>query len=221
MTIKLGENKEVELTPWKAKTKKDFIKVFRDKGNNVAEGDIINTLVKPYISDPKRYYSSDEIQYMLVELRRISTDENIEFTMDCDNPDCGKPINVKTTLTDITNYKPSLYPTENEIQWRDIDTPKVIDELTKKYPEEPPREIAMLLHIENYKGTPVTQYNDILNIVDNMSLKDKNDLDELYEKVKATIDIKEDIKCPNCGVTTTYNFDIIPTFFDPLLPKEL
>ena len=221
MTIKLGEHKEIEITPWKAKTKKDFIRLFKEKEGEVSENEVMGVLISPYIDKPDTYYSPDEIQYILIELRKISISGDIEFKMDCDNEACKKEFTFTTTLDDLSTYTPSKYPiVQDGISWVDIANLKSVDTIEKKYPHEPPREISMLLHIQKYKDTVITKFEDILAIVDDLSLKEGEEIINNYDSVRSDIDISASIKCPHCNVSSKYQFDIIPTFYDPLLPKQ-
>jgi len=222
MELKLGTNKVITLTPWKSKTKKDFIKLFKEKEDKVSEEDIINVLVMPYISDTKAYYSPDEIQYILVELRKLSIDEEIAFSLDCDK--CGEVIDIDTTLTEITDYTPNKFPIETgNVQWRDLPNKDSLKKVIKKYPAEPPRNLQTLLHMSHFQGQPVTSIDEIMEKVDNLSLKEDNELLENFESVQSIIKISKIIKCNNkdCKFEKDYIFDVIPTFYDPLLPKDM
>jgi len=222
MELKLGENKTVTITPWKSKTKKEFIKLFKRKEDKVNEQDIIDVLVIPYIQEKETYYSPDEIQYILIKLREISITDEINFSMDCDNKECGKNFDIETNLGNISSYQPNKYPTElNNVTWRDLPAKDSLTKMIKKYPDEPPRSISMILHIETINGELISSFQQLINIVDDLSMRDADDLERDYNLVSSKLDIKQNIKCTHCGFEKEYLFDIIPTFFDPLLPKDM
>jgi len=222
MEIRLGENKVVNITPWKSKTKKEFIKVFKLKEDKVNEDDILEILVYPYIEEKTSYYSSDEIQYILINLRKISIDKKIEFGMECTNEECKKDFDIFTDLDSMTNFRPGSFPqTIDDITWRDLNNKDALKKVIAKYPEEPPRELDLLMHIENYKGTAVSSIPQIMEIIDELSLQESTKLNEDYDNIKAELKIELKCTCSHCDLTKLYSFDIIPTFFDPLLPKDL
>ena len=224
MELKLGTNKVVELTPWKSKTKKDFIKVFRESTKDeIKEREIINILVMPYIDKPDVYYSAAEIQYILINLRKISITEDIKFSMDCfDTEKCGKDFDVVTDLDKLTNYKESNFPLElNKISWRDLTKKDALRNLIKKYSSEPPKELELLIHIESYDGTTISSIPQITEIIDDLTLTESAQLEEDFNTVTSALKIEQELTCPHCNLTKNYNFDIIPTFFDPLLPKDM
>jgi len=222
MELKLGENKTVTITPWKSKTKKEFIKLFKKKEDKVNEQDIIDVLILPYIDKKEVYYSPDEIQFILITLREISITDEIKFSMDCDNEECGKNFNIETNLGKISTYQESSYPVElNNVSWRDLPAKDSLTKMIAKYPDEPPRSISLLLHIESINGELISSFQQLINIVDDLSMKEGDKLEADYEKVSSRLDIKQNLTCTHCGFEKEYLFDIIPTFFDPLLPKDM
>ncbi len=74
--LKLGPNKIIHILPWKAKAKKEFVKIFKEKKDKTSEKDILNILVYPYLEEKDLFYSSAEIQY--VTYRHLQTNETRE-----------------------------------------------------------------------------------------------------------------------------------------------
>jgi len=222
MELKLGINKTVKLIPWKSKTKKDFIKVFKKKGEKATEEDMISVLMTPYIEPNDVFYSSDEIQYILGTLRQISIEDVIKFSIDCDNKECGEEFPVETTVEDLMYYKESEYPkTLDNIIWRDLPKSNSLSNLIKKYPEEPPKDLEVLIHIEAINDEVITSFDHLLKLTEELTLSEGAKIDEDFKKVKSSLEIKTKTICPHCNLEKEYIFDIIPTYFDPLLPKDM
>lgn len=216
--LKLGDDKTVSISPWIGKTKKEFVKIFRDKQENVSENNIYDTLIRPYINNNEQYYSPDEIQYILFSIRTISTNENIVFSIDC--KDCEEDIAVDAELKEFFKYTPSVFPAQiDRIKWKDIQK-NSIKAIKEKYPDDLKSEIDLLLHIEAVDDVKITSYNQVQEIVDNMTLSESNKLVSDYSEAKSKISLEAIIKCPHCNVEHTYYFDKIPTLFDPILPRK-
>ncbi len=219
MILKLGENKEVELTAWKAKAKKDFVKLFKTKDTNITEKDVLDTLVYPYITNPGIYYSEDEIQYILIKLREISVNAPIKFMIECE--ECETENNVETDLAGLVDYKESKYPIEIDgIVWRDLKEKNEYIRNSKNNPEETPLDVKIFSHVESIKGKPVSRIQDVVDYVENLTFAEEEDFVKAFNKANSSIDIHYVVKCSKCDFERDYDFDVIPTFFDPLMPKS-
>lgn len=217
MTLTLGKNKEVTLTPWKAKTKKEFVKLFKgDKELN--EKDLVSTLILPSIDEQEAFYTSDEVQYILTQLKVISIGDNVDFNMECD--ECHTNFDIHLTIKDIVKYTPSNYTKTENIDWRDIPSRKIFDEASKRFPDESVNEIEMLLHISSYRGTQTTSFEQILDTYNNMSIKESQELIDAYTEVRPRLELSGVLTCTNeeCKQSDEYDFDVIPGFFDELMP---
>lgn len=219
MDIELGPNKVVTLSPWNAKTKKEFVKIFKLKQEKVSEQDILNTLVYPYIDKTDIYYSAAELQYLLAQLRKLSIDKKIEFSIDCDK--CKEEVDVSLDIDEIVTYTPNQFPSQlNNVGWKDIEGKDSIKAFSKQFPEETEYDIAKILHISDYQGTRIERFEQMLEILENLPLQEDAELDDTYYDVISKIKIGSKIKCTSCAFEKNYEFDIIPSFFDPLLPKK-
>jgi len=217
--LKLSAEKTVSISPWMGKTKKDFVKIFRKKGENITEDDILDTLVIPYINNNEQYYSPDEIKYILFNLRIMSTGDDVEFTINCNN--CDKEIIINTTLDKTFTYRPASFPFEaNGIKWREINKGS-IESISAKYPDELAKDIELMLHVEEYAGVKIKNFEQILNISDNLSIKDSNELAQTFIDNESRVTIGSKVLCPSCNVESDYIFDKIPSFFEPLLPRKV
>jgi len=220
MELTLGKNKIINIMPWKTRAKKDFLKAIKDKGEKFSEQDLINTLILPYIEPNNIYLSEDEIQYVISNIRNISIKDNIDFQIQCDN--CGEIIDVNCGIMDIITYKENTYPiTDGKIQWKDIEANKYVEDISRKYIDDVKSDLEMLLHIEMYNNMEITSFDDIMNIFEDMSLDESTELYESFRKVQSKINIKKEIRCPDCNFVDIYEFESIPGFFDPLLPPDI
>lgn len=219
-TVNLGSNKIIKIIPWKGKTKKDFVKIFKEKQEKVSEVDIINTLILPYINKPELYYSAQEIQYILTQIREISISDKIDFSIVCDG--CSKNIDISTTLDDMYTYTPHKFnEIIDDIKWRDLRSSNSFISLCSQYPEEIQTDVYLMSHIEKYHDIIITNFDDIIEICDNLSIDEINKLSSDFSKIDSKFEMKNNIKCQHCNLEKKYNFDIIPSFFDPLLPKNI
>ena len=218
MLLKLGKQKQVEIQPWKTKTKKEFLTVIKNKQDKLDENDIFNILIKPYITPNDIYLSDDEIQWIMINIRNISLDNNMNFLVECS---CGNDIEIKCKLMDLCKYTENQYPIiKDDIAWRDIKNKDELIKNQKTNEDEIPKIIEMLSHIDKIEGKSLP-FSDIVEYNDDLPLNDGNKMLETYDEIKSTIVISYVAECPNCKKTKTFKFENIPNFFDPLLPKEL
>lgn len=219
MKVILGTNKEVTLAPWKAKTKKEFIKLVQRKGDEISGNELADVLIRQNIDKPDIFLNPDEAQYILIKLKEISIGDEVKFDMDCDNEKCKKTFAVQLSLNDICKYTPSKYPSKTEnFSWREIPNQKVFDDISDNT-EETYVNIEMMLHLDAINGEESVSFLDTLDKVDNLSLKDTDELEAQYFSVMAYLEMGSEIECPHCKHKEDYQFDIIPHFFEELLPN--
>ena len=220
MIVNLGPEKKVEISFWRAKTKKDFIKLFKEKEENVSEQDIIDILIKPYIDNKEIWLSPEEVQYILIKIRELSIEDNLNFSVDCTL--CNNSFNIDIPINELYTFKENNFPVEikDYVTFRELYDSNIVEEFKEKYKNEyiPLSLIIMLLHIENYKNTKITSFEQILEIYNNLTFKEEEILNKTYNENKASLDIEGKFICPHCETSDTYKFDVIPTFFDPILP---
>lgn len=217
MTLILGKDKEVTITPWKAKTKKEFIKLFNGE-QELKEEDLISVLIMPSIDRKEAFYTTDEIQYILTQLKSLSVGDSVDFSMDCEK--CKTNFDIHLSIGDIVNYRPSNYGVSENVIWRDIPTKQIFDDAVKNFPDEAVGEIEMLLHISAYKGVTTTSLEQILEVYNDMTISESQSLIDEYLEVRPLIELSSKLTCtnPDCGQSDDYDFDIIPGFFDELMP---
>lgn len=218
MKINLG-NKEVNISPWLGKTKKEFVRLFKDKKENVTEDEVMNALVIPYIDNVDQYYSADEIQYLLSKIREISIKDNIKFAIECEG--CKEEIIVDAPISEVYSFTPSKFPiTIDDVEWGDLPKFNTLKKAVESYPEERASDLNLLLHIKSYKGLQITSLGEIIDIVDNLDIESVNKISDDFSSIDSKFEIGMKIECLSCKYKKKYFFDIIPSFFDPILPKD-
>jgi len=221
MELKLGENKTVKLSPWVGKTKRDFMRLFKEKGEKVSEQDVVDILVYPFIEPKDVWYSSEEMQYIVISLRELSIKDEIVFAEECHSDSCNKIVDIKTDISNIYQYFPNHFPIKDgKFEWKDLIGADSIKQTASKNSDIPQGEIDILLHIKSYDSKEITSFSEILEIADNMSLQETDDMSDSYIRNKSMLTLMYEQDC-ECGYKNKYTFDTIPSFFDPLLPKEI
>jgi len=218
MEILLSEDKSVNISPWKSKTRKQFIKLFKEKKTDVLEDDIVDILVMPYIEPNNIFLSSDEIQYLLIKIREISLDNKISFIMECEN--CKEDFDVDIELNKLVNYSPGNFSKASICEWTDELNKDTFKKSLEKYPDEVPKDLEMLIHIKSCNDKDYTlDLDKLIDDFDDFKLSEILNIKNEYSEVKSKLEISSTIKCTKCGFSKKYQFDVIPSFFDPLMPK--
>jgi len=225
LELQINKNTTVKISKWNGKTKKEFLKLL--KNNNLNENTIINTLLLPYIDKRDYYLNPDEIQYILINLRKISYNKPINYNIKC--IECSEVINLENDVLDFCSYKMGNFPiiykdSENEIYFNVIpnnflEVSKQIEKLTNY--DILPNTIEMLLHISKFNKKEVNTFEEIYEFYENLDIETLNDIEDFYNKNKSSLELKLDVKCPKCNSKHTYYFDSIPKFFDILMPKQI
>jgi hypothetical protein len=214
-TIKLGKEKIVTIKPWKTKTKKEFLNLIKKNNGdfkNIKESEVLKVLLTPYIEPNDIFLSDAEKEYLIICIRNISLDNNISFLIECSG--CGEKIPVKCEIMDLVKYQENQYPIIlNDISWIDIK-----NNTQSKYKDYMPGTIEMLSHISDYKGE--VNLDKMVEIYDNMELKESDDLYKDYTTIRSSIKIEREETCPYCSELDTYYLESVPDLFEPLLPKE-
>jgi len=218
MIIDLG-SKKVEITQWKAKTKKNFLNAIKNKGENFTNDDIMDVLLYPYITPNDIFLNDDEIQYLLVQIRKISINEDISFITECKK--CNKDIKITCDVSDIINFKKNQFPIDkNNIKWKDLKYKNSLKNIFDKY-DDFPKILEILAHIEKINNKTITSFEEILEIYEDMDLTESENLEKTFNEIDTVFNIKKSLKCPHCNTLDEYYFEEIPGFFDPILPREI
>jgi len=220
MTIQLTQEKSVELAPWKARNKKEFIKLFQNgKASDVTEEAVLDVLVYPNLVDAEDIFlSPDEIQYIMIKLKEISIGNEIKFSMTCD--ECEEPFDVDLTFDDMVHYREGDWNTEGEIiTWRDVPKRSTVKAIQDKFPDEKYSDLEFLLHVAKVNGVQPSSLAELMETYDDFPLKDTLKIADEYNSLKSELELYANTKCPHCSHEQEYSFDVIPGFFDELMPK--
>jgi hypothetical protein len=228
MEISLGNNKIVTITPWKTKTKKEFLNKIKSSKDNIDENLILDILFYPYIEPKDIYLSEQEIQWLFVNIRKISIHQNLDFQIKCGN--CEENIPLLVPIENICEYSENnLFIEEDiiidnktlKIKWKDLKNKNSLESMIKNYPDETPGTIEMLLHIESIDGKEIQSFGEILEFYEDLSLDASENIIKSYNKNKPKVTIKTEAICPSCDYKDIYYFESIPDFFTPLLPPDI
>lgn len=219
MKVTLGKGKEVEITSWKAKHKKQFIKLIEEKGENMTGEDVAEVLIRQNIDKSQIFLSPDEAQYLLIKIKELSLGGEVDFSMECDNEECNKTFEVNLTLDAITHYTPSNYSEMDTITWRDIPSQAIFQKVCAENPNELDADIELILHIDAINGEQTIDFKTTLDLIDDMDIRDVTEINSQFMSVMAFLEMGSKIKCPHCGYEDDYQFDVIPNFFEELLPN--
>jgi hypothetical protein len=229
--VKISKTKIVNIKPWTTKTKKDFVRSLKKNGKSIDEYTIFKDLFFPYIEPNNEYYTINETQYLLYNIRKISAKTDLDFLISC--AECGEAIEVQCDMEDLVFYEEGKIPLEKDgiswvnindsLSWRNFSsTKKGVEkffEITDKYSDESPVGLEMALSIAKINDKEIQNLDEILEELENLSLDRYNELLKTYDEIKSQFEIKIEKTCPNCDYTDTYYFESIPEFFDPLMPK--
>jgi len=219
--VKLGKEKEIYFKPWTGKTKKKFKKIFEhiESEEDIDFTQILKVLVRDQISNSDTYLSDMEQQYLTALLRRESIGDDYTFEGECE---CGAKQEIKTSVTESVFYTQNNFPeTINDITFKDIKTvtelQKVQEEIKSKadydgLTSDGDIEFALHLSLGDIKN-PM----DILDAIDNMTLKEINTLMANFRDLSSKIDLKTTRVCSTCGRDTDYYASEIPDLFESLL----
>jgi len=221
MNLQLTKEKSVELSGWTGSTKKQFINLFKDKGDNVSEKDVMSILVYPFITPSDVYYSEDEIQYILIHLRDLSLTDEIKVETECSNEKCKKDLFQSVNVKELCEYTEGKFPiVDGPITWRELNKRDDVNMTHKQHKEEPYIYVEKYLHIEKYNDEIMTGFQRIMDVLDDIPLKDYNEVSDNYDRNRSKIELGYTFECV-CGTETKIEMDSIPDFFNPLLPKEI
>lgn len=219
MQIDLG-TKFVTIHPWKAGTKKELLKTIKTKQTQFSETDLLDILFYPYLDEKDKYYSDDEIQYLVLNLRDISIPDDIVIKEKCKK--CGTEIEIRGKALDFVDFQKSNYNKKTgKYTWRDLKDKNSLERVIKQYPDEFVGTLDMLLHLESIDGEKINSFKEVMEYYDNLSIIESEELENFYEEVKSKLKIHKKVKCPSCGFENIFEFKTLPGLFDALFPKEL
>jgi len=201
--IDLG-HKIVKARKWKAKDRKNFKKAVLATGD--VDKSIVNELVLNCLEDQSIALSNEEIQYILIEIRKLSISDSIDFEYTCRN--CEKDNKEKVLIDSINKKEFKPWSEVNGIEFGDIRNAKFYNE--NKDEDDDIKEIAF--HIVSINGDISKTFNEIIEYLDNMDINEFDEILNAFNEMKLTIDNTKEFIC-SCGHKQIFEFDEIPGFF--------
>lgn len=208
MQVKI-KDKILNITKWKAKTKKDFVNIMKS-GSNV---DLLQDVLVYNHLEEKYALSPDEFKYVLTQLRSFSIGEEIELEFYCEEckskyvktinlNEIIKPVYEDKKIINTDNYIIKIGEIKNSDFYR-----KVINE------SENPKELDFFLRIEEINEDDSFTLDEIIKTFDEMDIDDYESIFNQWESIKFKVDDTSIIECSNCNHSVKYSFDEIPGFF--------
>jgi len=202
-SINLG-HKTVMARKWKAKDRKNFKKSV--KVSDDIDVSIINELVINCLENPNEALSNEELQYILIEIRKHSISDTIDFEYICSN--CEKDNKEIVKIDDINKPKWENWGIVNGIEFGNIANAKFYND--NKDEEDDIKEIAF--HTMSINGEIDKTFDEVVEYFDDMDINEFDVILNEFNKMKFSIDNTKEFKC-ECGHTQIFEFDEIPGFF--------
>ena len=220
--INLG-NKEINCRKWKGKDRKDFKKALEKEP--LTNDTYRKYLVYSCILETDVYLNDDELDYILIEIRRHTLGDKFNYTFLCHNEECGH-IN---TITDETydNILNITLGTNDSIiigdytfnmgQINKAFYEKILAESKIDTIEEKAFiELVLSIHSVEYDGEKYDafDYKDMYNFLESLEADTFDKLYNQYTINKFNCIREKTYKCEKCGSTLTIEYDEIPEFFN-------
>lgn len=212
--VSLSKKKVINFRMWKLKDRKAFKKIMQDEDNENLESDVLNILVKNVIKEDVAL-STDELQYLLTEIRKESISDSIKYNWKCT---CKADNEETVKLDDINIPKLAEYKTVV------IDGVEFIfgDILNKEYYElalkdcDDDEDIIytdLCYHIHQIGDNIDFSITDMINYIEEMDTDNIDILMEAYNEMKFSTSKIIEFNCKECKIKRKFEFDTIPDFF--------
>jgi len=201
--IDLG-HKKVIARKWKAKDRKNFKKAL--KISEDIDVSIISELVINCLQNPDEALSYEELQYILIEIRKYSISDKVNFEYICDV--CEKHNKIRFDLDDINRPQWEKWGIVDGIQFGNIVNSKFYND--NKDEDDDIKELAF--HTVSINGVDTYTFDEIVEYFDDMDIARFDAILDKYNKMKFTIGNTKEFQC-ECGNKQVFEFDEIPEFF--------
>lgn len=216
-------SKTVNFKAWTGKTKKKFKNLFKKLTEESAlpiDG-ILRVLVQENLSNPDIYLSAEEQQFVMALMRKASLQDEYTFEGVC--PKCQHSQTVETSVTESLKFVSNKFPANfKHGKFRDINSKSELeDEIAKAFENDIEEGFITEVDIENalhiqFKNVALTP-TEIIEKLDEMTLKDVNDLQDGLSEASASFSLTTLRKCENCKANVNFSTEEIPELFDSLL----
>lgn len=217
----IGNGTKIKFRPWKTKDEKAFL-TYVESVEEVTDEDFFEFLIKPCLEDKTIHLSDDDIQMVLIEIRKVSIGESFEMKYICNHEDCGKVNEIEIDFDDIVTYKfdkVKEFISDDEtikITFGNVKNEDVFKEKTRGVNSIEKTFIEMILRIEKVMidGQVYDSFNyeNAYAYVDNLDVKVFDKLLAYYKENKSSIKIEGDFNCLFCGTKNSFIFDEVPNF---------
>jgi hypothetical protein len=219
----IGNNKKVEFRPWKTKDEKAFL-TFSETVDDIDDEDFYRILVGPCMKEPDIYLSDEDIQMLLIEIRKASMGEDFTMKFICKKETCQTLNEIDVMFDNIVDYKRDSIDefidkdSELEVSFGDIKNVEFFKSKTKDATIVEKVFIELILRIEKikYKGLEYKtfKYEEIYEYIDNLEVKVFDKLMEYYNNNKSKLNMEGSFKCMSCKTENAFIFDEIPNFLE-------
>ena len=208
LEIKL--DKTYKIRKWKAKEKKEFLKIIKTEDNL----DRVQDVLVYNCIDGDAAFNTSEFKYVISRLRQYSLGNEIELEFYCD--DCKikflKTIELDKIIIPIFSNKNEIKTKKHNIKIGSIKNPNFYKQIINENPEYAD-EYDFYLRISDIDSNDTLTLEEIVEFFDNMDIDEFDEIFKQWEDIKFKVNDIADIECPMCEKSTKYNFDEIPGFF--------
>jgi len=202
--INLG-HKSVFARKWKAKDRKNFKKAIQSDEN--LDNAIMKALVMNCLENKNVALTQDEIQYILVTIRKHSISDKVKFEYICD--ECEEKVNLTLNIDDVNSFHYSEWKEYKGIMFGNIPNAKFYNE--NKELGDDINEIAF--HTVSINGNQSMTFDEVINYYEEMDIDEFDDIFEAFLNQTFTLLNKKEVECPHCNNKQVFEFDEIPGFF--------
>lgn len=216
---KLGKNKVVKYRGWKTKDEKAYL-ILQETKDETTDDDFYKVLIEPCLENKNVYLTDDELQYLLIEIRKKSLGETFNIQYICQNEECGKPNEVDVNFKQIMTYKGDSVGTFKDktmtVQFGDIKNIKSYKDKIKDKTVTEKKFIEMVMRIENITiGEELHDtftFEEISDYIDNLDVAVYDKLLTYYLEHSSDLTLAGDFTCMYCNHENKFIFDEIPNF---------
>jgi len=203
-------DKKYKVRKWKAKEKKEFLRIIKEKENL----DDLQDILVYNCMEGNAAFSADEFKYIFSKMRQISLGDklNLEFYCDKCKSKFIKEIFLDEIIKPIFSKEKNIKSNNYNIKICGIRNPEFYKQTISENIEYS-KEYDFYLRIESINDNDTMTLEEIAELFDNMDIDEYDYIFDKWETIRFKIDDTIDISCNNCEDTIKYSFDEVPGFF--------
>ncbi len=200
--IDLG-HKKVNARKWKAKDRKLFKDAIQ-KEKDIDES-LTKYLVMNCLEDNNVDLSDEEIQYIILQIRKHSISDSFKFEWTCD---CGYKNSEIIKIDDIQKTHFKEYTSSGCVEFQDVKNAKMYNSDKNR------DEISELAYrTKSINSDMSMSFSEVKDYFEDMDIDELDKiLDDLYSMM-FTVSSKKKLTCKECSKKQEFEFDEIPSFF--------